>query len=215
MKIVNILIIVIPGLIFGLLDKPTEMGLAIVAGAIAAAFLNLEKIQRFKGAGFEAEMKAEVQQVVNEAYATMDKLREIAKPLIITCLNTMTVQGRFFSNSEVPVKVELQSEIKKAINSLSINDQNVSEALNKFHRYHTWDIFRFYIREVALIDRDKADAIQNLVNYDSSNFPTREKVQSIVAGIDVSPTGKEWLEDFFVFAKDSYIRRPEAFTDSD
>ncbi|TXS92922.1 hypothetical protein FV139_13255 [Parahaliea maris] len=33
------------------------MGLAILAGAIGLAFSNLDKISRFKGAGFEAEMK--------------------------------------------------------------------------------------------------------------------------------------------------------------
>lgn len=32
------------------------MGLAILAGAIGLAFSNLDKISRFKGAGFEAEM---------------------------------------------------------------------------------------------------------------------------------------------------------------
>ncbi|TYK65049.1 hypothetical protein [Colwellia echini] len=34
-----------------------EMGLAIVAGAIGLAFANIDKMSKFKGAGFEAEMK--------------------------------------------------------------------------------------------------------------------------------------------------------------
>ncbi|MFL1467391.1 hypothetical protein [Marinobacter sp. HN1S83] len=33
-----------------------EMGLAILAGSIGLAFTNIDKIARFKGAGFEAEM---------------------------------------------------------------------------------------------------------------------------------------------------------------
>ncbi|WP_139211276.1 hypothetical protein [Azotobacter beijerinckii] len=41
---------------FGMLGKPAEMGLCIVAASIALAFSNIEKIKRFKGAGFEAEM---------------------------------------------------------------------------------------------------------------------------------------------------------------
>jgi len=44
-------------LLFGFLGKPTEMGLAILAGSLGLAFLNIDKIKRFKGAGFEAEMK--------------------------------------------------------------------------------------------------------------------------------------------------------------
>ncbi len=33
------------------------MGLAIISGALGLAFANIDKLARFKGAGFEAEMK--------------------------------------------------------------------------------------------------------------------------------------------------------------
>ncbi len=42
---------------FGWFGKPTEMGLCTLAAAIALAFTNIDKIERFKGAGFEAIMK--------------------------------------------------------------------------------------------------------------------------------------------------------------
>jgi hypothetical protein len=42
---------------FGYIGKPAEMGLAILAGATALAFANLGKICRFKGVGFEGEMR--------------------------------------------------------------------------------------------------------------------------------------------------------------
>ncbi|GAB2181072.1 hypothetical protein DLREEDagrD3_12950 [Denitratisoma sp. agr-D3] len=42
---------------FGFMAMPTEMGLAIMAGALGLGFANIEKISKFKGAGFEAEMK--------------------------------------------------------------------------------------------------------------------------------------------------------------
>jgi hypothetical protein len=49
---------------FGYIGKPTEMGLAILAGAIALAFANIDKIRRFKGAGFEAEMREQLNTIV-------------------------------------------------------------------------------------------------------------------------------------------------------
>jgi hypothetical protein len=55
--LLSLLVIIAPGFYFGLVGKSAEMGLAIVAGAISAAFLNIDRIQRFKGAGFEAEMR--------------------------------------------------------------------------------------------------------------------------------------------------------------
>ena len=49
---------------FGRACQPTEMALAIVAGAIALAFQHIDKIQRFKGAGFEAEMRERLDSIV-------------------------------------------------------------------------------------------------------------------------------------------------------
>ena len=50
------LLLLVGTFIFGLLGKTGEMGLCILAASIALAFSNIEKIKRFKGAGFEAEM---------------------------------------------------------------------------------------------------------------------------------------------------------------
>lgn len=49
---------------FGYVGKPTEMALVIVASALALSFLNMDKIQRFKGAGFEAEMRLKLETIV-------------------------------------------------------------------------------------------------------------------------------------------------------
>jgi len=54
--------------LLGLLGKPTEMGLAIIAGAIGLAFTNIDKISKFKGAGFSAEMR---EQQVAESVAKL------------------------------------------------------------------------------------------------------------------------------------------------
>ncbi|MGA6107961.1 hypothetical protein ABS648_07455 [Pseudomonas solani] len=49
-------ILIIGTFILGLLGKQAEMGLCTLATAIALAFSNIDKMKRFKGAGFEAEM---------------------------------------------------------------------------------------------------------------------------------------------------------------
>lgn len=43
--------------IYGFMGLAAEMGLAILAGVLGLAFSNIDKISKFKGAGFEAEMK--------------------------------------------------------------------------------------------------------------------------------------------------------------
>ena len=50
----------------GLLGKSAEMGLSILAGAISLAFLNIDKIKKFKGAGFEAEMQEKIEAIIEK-----------------------------------------------------------------------------------------------------------------------------------------------------
>ena len=47
-------------LIFGFASRPVEMGLAIVASSLGLVFSNLEKYSKFKGAGFEAEIRSDL-----------------------------------------------------------------------------------------------------------------------------------------------------------
>lgn len=57
---------------------PAEMGLAILAGALGLGFSNIEKISRFKGAGFEAEMKM-VQTIIESQTEPTSEQQEVAK----------------------------------------------------------------------------------------------------------------------------------------
>lgn len=58
---------------FGYLGKPDIMLVMVLAFAVAGAFLNLEKFKWFRGAGFEAELAA----TVDEAYATKEELERL------------------------------------------------------------------------------------------------------------------------------------------
>ena len=49
---------------FGMKQLPVEMGTTILAASIALAFLNIDRIRKFKGAGFEAEMHEKVEALV-------------------------------------------------------------------------------------------------------------------------------------------------------
>lgn len=59
---------------------PTEMGLAILAGSIGLGFSNIEKISRFKGAGFEAEMRM-VQTIIESQTEPSNEQQESAKKI--------------------------------------------------------------------------------------------------------------------------------------
>jgi len=61
---------------YGFMGMAAEMGLAILAGSIGLAFANIDKISKFKGAGFKAEM---CKTVVHKPTGVIHKLAENGK----------------------------------------------------------------------------------------------------------------------------------------
>ncbi len=53
-------------ILFGIISRPAEMALAIVAGSIALAFSEIERFRSIKGAGFEAELWDQMRAVVEK-----------------------------------------------------------------------------------------------------------------------------------------------------
>ncbi|MDZ7686942.1 MAG: hypothetical protein U5O39_19965 [Gammaproteobacteria bacterium] len=66
LTVVSVLVLLGVSSAFGFLSMPTEMGLAIVAGALGLAFANIDKIAEFSGAGFSAKMKDQLQTVIDK-----------------------------------------------------------------------------------------------------------------------------------------------------
>ena len=56
-RVGSFLLLIAAPMYFGIEGKPAEMGLAIVVGALALAFTFLDRIESFKGAGFEMKLQ--------------------------------------------------------------------------------------------------------------------------------------------------------------
>ena len=106
--------------LLGAFGKPAEMGLSILAGAIGLAFVNVDKISRFKGAGFEAEMREQklAESVVAHqtdhtenlkalAFEISDRRQKIMSSLIHTEYNYRTTSG---IAKELNLSIELISD---------------------------------------------------------------------------------------------------------
>lgn len=207
-NLIIVLIIIGPGLAFGFFGKPTEMGLAIVAGAIAAAFINIDKIQKFKGAGFEAEMR----RVVDEAYATTENLKEMTVPLVWSTMNMLNHLNRWGSIDFVE-KNEMKDHIKSVVENFEIKDKRIMDTFDKFQRFHTWDLYQkftsTYIRET------KQDDLHLLVNeirdINTIQYPSKEKIIKTLK-IDetkLSQDLKNYLEDYVYYVKTGKLRRKD------
>ena len=121
-----ILLVILPTFYFGYIGKPTEMGIMVIASSITVAFLNMDKIQKFKGAGFEAEMK----KVVDEAYITLDNLKSVALPLITTTIDNIS-WGKRWGASESDRDSQMFNELLKIIDELKLDNVEIEDAVNK------------------------------------------------------------------------------------
>jgi predicted transcriptional regulator len=127
------IVLLVGPITFGMLGKPTEMGLCILAAAIALAFSNIEKIKRFKGAGFEAEMvekqleamiakesepetKEESSFITGKGYGLDDATRGVVRALGNSKYTWRTVSG---ITQESGLNT---ASVKKAIHWLTMND---------------------------------------------------------------------------------------------
>lgn len=59
-------ILLVGTMVLALLGKAAEMGLAIVAAAMALVFSDIERFKKIKGAGFEAELVEKVEAIVEK-----------------------------------------------------------------------------------------------------------------------------------------------------
>ena len=59
-------ILLVGTMVLAFLGKPAEMGLAIVAAAMALVFSDIERFKKIKGAGFEAELAEKVAAIVEK-----------------------------------------------------------------------------------------------------------------------------------------------------
>lgn len=193
----------------------TEMGLATVAGATAAAFLHLDKISRFKGAGFEAEMKKAVEQ----AYATIDEMKKVSKPLILTQINMLVFHGGY-DGMDNQKKMKFFEQLGETAKMLSLDkDCEYNDAKELFIRYHTWDLFGDFIEalsynpietenqdEIKQFNHEKGQIIAQLGKmrvYDLNNYPTKAQICKIIKPIAkyLNVDSEKKLEDYEHYRK--------------
>lgn len=137
-KFINIIgftLLIISIFVFGLKGMSVEMGISVTASSIFLAFANLNKFAKFKGAGFEAELK----QVVDEANATIENLKEVAKPLIQTNLVTLTKAGRFeedaFNQSH-----DLYDQLNELQKKMGLKSDDLEISKSEYLNIHAWDM---------------------------------------------------------------------------
>jgi len=164
---------------FGYMRQPTEMGLAIVASAFIGVFVNLDKFAKFKGAGFEAELR----ETINEVNATMDQLKGIAEPLIAASVRDLNNQ-HFVVGFDYEEHYEYFDELFSLVEDYEIDIRKTMSEYIKFHRLNIAgcisSIFSIAKKENNLYgykDVEKEVPFEDVTDiFDISDFNEKQKM---------------------------------------
>lgn len=214
------LLMLIFAMVLGLLGKPTEMGLIVVAGSISIAFLNIDRIQRFKGAGFEAEMK----QAVQEAHATLEQLRALAAASAESTLTTL-MAGNFFDGTTLSTRLDLHDRLVRSLEEIGVPRPQINEA-DRMWKSGIGVIYHRGVRnclegrshpsrvnfDASAEALELSKQLQNLLHFETWSAPSSNQIRTLIEQNHLMTTAvDELLRDYSHFEKTGCINRREVF----
>ena len=105
------------------------MDFATATGPLLLAVLHLKKFESFKGAGFEAKLR----HTVSEAYATIDKLRDVAVSLADPFFYRNRDAWQHASVHPASRKDRTDRRIEDAPRRVGVEDDAVKRATSRFY----------------------------------------------------------------------------------
>lgn len=197
---------------FGMKKQVKEMWAIIVAGFLAMTFCNLDRFVRFKAPGFEAE----IQQRINEAYATMENLRELAVDVVEPVLTLLIMQDRMLQYLSRETKIEIKEEIVQSLSRLDVPQSKIKEATRFFDAVLIKDHLE-RLRNIASksneVQKTAKDRLRELADLSSPEELNRVDVTEIAQllgnAINLDPEVKEAFLDLKYFLQKRRFRRPE------
>jgi hypothetical protein len=193
---------------FGVQGKPTEMGIIVIAGAISLAFLNIDKIQRFKGAGFEAEMK----KTIEEANATIEQLRNVAATSAETTLTTLMADS-FFDGTTLETRLSLHDRLISNLEEIGVSKAQIENSDAMWKR----GVGIIYHRGIGALlkgitSKQVLDEFQVLLKFEDWKAPSSNDMRQFIEqkGL-MKPEIDELLNDYREFEKTGILRRRDVF----
>jgi hypothetical protein len=122
--ILSLSFIILPVVIFGILDQSDNMAIGLTAGLACAIFLNMDKFKSFRIGELEAELK----DAIEEANATITQLKDMAEPLMDYTLANIT-RGSRIMGVDAQDEERVYKKMKQNYESFNIQSDYSTELL--------------------------------------------------------------------------------------
>ncbi|WP_296060759.1 hypothetical protein [uncultured Amphritea sp.] len=191
LNFVGFILLIASVFVFGLIGMAAEMGIAVAASGIFLAFANLDKFSEFKGAGFEAKLK----EAVNEANATIENLKEVAKPLIKTNLFALAKAGRF-SEGAFNKSHDVYDQLSELQEKIGLEGQDLENSKSSYLNIHAWDMVSELSGNIERSGNEKF-SVTSREAMDTHSFevaPDINKFNELVSGLELNEVSKRQYE---------------------
>lgn len=208
-QIVIILLILAPTFYFGYIGKSVEMGIMLVASSITVAFLNIDKVQKFKGAGFEAEMR----KVVDEASVTLENLKSVATPLIVTTIDALT-WGKRLGDSDSNRDVEMFNKLIELVDELNLEYNQITNAIDEYYALKILDKYSVFKRTFKDSQASKNKSVVELnaiekslneiIDFRVNKFPSKKTILETlnIQECGLNDTALKSLNEYIVYMEE-------------
>jgi len=173
MKVMNRIMLVVSFIlmfsgvaVFGYMENTVALTASIIAGSIGMAFANIDKMEHFKGAGFEAHMK----KAVEEAYATTKSLRDLGCLVAEAISAIMAVENKF-TGLGWDRKLSIKKRIDHLLRESGLEENRINEASALFDAYLKYDHARKIVSVITQEESVTVDVRQEsekLLNFSKS-----------------------------------------------
>lgn len=200
-----IALVVIPT-VFGAFKMPAEMGWAIASIGLALIFANLEKFSRFKGAGFEAELRT----AVDKTYAAIDQLKELSLVLSAPIVDELAVSGRMLQYLRLKYKLDHVEKISSALRKLGASESEIQDVCAAMFQRVRSDHIKAVLRSLKKANEDKSAVFDGCDNWEIHDWD-KDKLEAFIRehALDKNEEVVEWIRDLDYFEQTKKLRRED------
>jgi hypothetical protein len=200
-----IALVVIP-ILLGIFRSPKEMGIAVAAIGLALFFSNIDKFSRFKGAGFEAELKT----AVNEAYAAIEQLKDLGLSLSGPIIDELAISGRMLQYIHLKYKLERVAKIAATLRKLGASQEEIEEVCSTIYERVANDHIRGILHSLKSSNPGKKELFEG-INDGKMDEWDKGKIETFIKehNLNKSKDTEEWFLDLDYFLKQRKLRRED------
>lgn len=176
--------------------------------ALALFFSNLDRISEFSWFGG----KAKTREIVHEARATIDQLRNMAVVLADAAITGIVASGRW-NGMRLEVQEKIRKDMIKLLHELDVSENDIKKSQRHFILYGNFD------HVSKIIDHSKIEGLESNSKFadqwkelqSKSKFgnemPTPDELEKFFMDFDILDSDtKERIEDYRYFIKHGEYR---------